>query len=291
MMSKQLEQRNSFESRTTPRRKRGRMPALGTLAFPAFLLLAGCASTQRVATLLPNDSSTSTDALAKRAKAYWSARGSESWDDLFQYQPPKLQAETTVDQFREWSANEDPFIIKKWSIKDHRREGTFGWVRVDYTAGLRRFPTLPPKQKTHWQRWVVLEGNWYPVPQTELDQFPETPAIRDGEAEKVLRTRFESTWKSRKNADWSAMYEKSDPRDRDSVSLDQFAESEGRFLYLDIEIHWVEVIGDYGRILATYEHKPSDPNMTKMPSQRKATIEHWVQVENQWYRDLIRRKG
>jgi len=278
----------------TVRNSLRRVARFSTAALPIYLLLvAGCATTERgnanaekIGNTPPNASR-----LSQRAQAYWKARGTESWDDLYQFQPPRLQVTTTVEQYRQWATAEEPFLLKEWSIKDQFCEGTFGWVRVDYTASLRRFPNLPPKAKTHWQRWVALEGEWYPVPQTELDDFPDTPAARDTDAERVLRARFEGTWAARKNRDWSALYEWSDPRDLDTISLEQFADSESRFIYLAMEIHWVEVKGDFGRIRVTYAHKPADPNMTKMAVQRVSSIEHWVRVDGQWYRDLVQNKG
>jgi len=196
-----------------------------------------------------------------------------------------------VEEFLEWAKAKEPFHIVKWAIKESLVEGRFGWVRVNYSATLRRFPDLAEKETTSWQRWVLLDGRWYPVPQTELKNFPETPAIRDSAAEVALRARFDQTWRARHERDWNTLYSLTDPRDHEAVSSEEFSQSESLFLYLDAVVDWVEVIGDRGRVRVTYTHKPNDPSLTKMRAQRASIIENWVRVNQRWYRDLILQQG
>ena len=80
----------------------------------------------------------------------------------------------------------------------------------------------------------------------------------------------------------------SDPRDRDKVTEEQFTSAESRFDYLEHELHWIEVIGNFGRSRVAYSHKLSDPNLSKLPPRDGILTEDWVLYDGVWFRDLNR---
>jgi len=265
--------------------------ALTTSCLLVYVTCGCSASKERMQSSPTRTTKAHGQALVDRAQEYWKLREDEAWDRLYDYLIPKLQSHSTIDEFRTWATKSEPFLVSTSEVLRCETDGSYGWAHIRYEATLRSFPTLPSRSAEHVQKWVRMDGAWYPVPKTELKNFPESPSLRDANAEKTLRLRFDGSWDARSRNDWKALYQFSDPRDREEVPLEKFADSENLFRYLRVKVRWVEVIGDRGRVFVTYDHKPSDPSLTKLPVQSTTITETWVRTNGNWYRDLIHKQG
>lgn len=228
--------------------------------------------------------------LRNRAERYWTAKAAEDWPTVFDYQyEPAYRASLVREEFVDWSKQNEPLRVHSYSVANIETDGDVGWVHVHYKSSVRRFPTVEPREAALRQKWRRTDGQWYPVPQQEVGNYPEAPSLRNAEQETKLRARFDESFKARARADWHRLYEFVDPRDRDFVTEEMFAESEGMFEYLEATVHWVEVIEDMGRVQVTYRHKLTDKSMEKLAPQNVSINERWVWVEGEWYRDAKRR--
>lgn len=210
----------------------------------------------------------------------------EDWATVFGFLDPSKARRMVRAEFVRWSAREEPFQIISFHIGTVEADGDVGWTEVHYRTLLRRFPDIAARDATQWQKWRVVQGQWYPVPQRELEAYPAPPAKRDADEETRLRTRFEESWDARRRRDWRRLYELCDPRDRSAVSRESFAESESLFEYRSHRVDWVEVISGRGRVRVLYDHKIMDASLTKLPARSMYVVERWVKVDNEWYRDL-----
>jgi len=263
-------------------------PVLIGLAASTILLGTGCATT-RPSGVTAAPASRSQQTLESRAAVYWKAKAAEDWPAVYPFLDPADTQGAPVEQFVQWSSENEPFRIRSYEFQDFETDGPIGWAHLRYETTLRKFPDLPPQQSVQCQKWRLRDGAWYPVPIRELPNYPEPPSRRDRAAEQQLRKRFLASWPLRKERNWSTLYNGfTDPQDRGQVSEAEFAESEGLFEYIEQEVVWVEVIGNRGRIHVRYRHKLDDPSLTKLPPADAFLTESWVRVDNEWYRDLIR---
>ena len=226
------------------------------------------------------------DQLLQRAEELWRARLAEDWAAAYVFEDPALREHTTVEQFTDWCVQNEPFIVKSYKLGQARVDGELGWVELNSSAALRRFPALPPREVNRWEKWRIVDGQWYPVPRPELNNYPESPALRDAPAEARLAARLEEAWRSRHEKDWPARYALVDPRERDRITVEELANDEDRFDYLAAKVLWVQVIADRGLARVQYQVKRNDPSLTKMAPEVVDVIERWVQFENEWYRQL-----
>jgi hypothetical protein len=127
-----------------------------------------------------------------------------------------------------------------------------------------------------------------PVPPQLAEDFPDSPARRDLSAEPRLRDRFEEAWAARCDRNFELVYQLSDPRDHADVPFEQFEEAVSVADYSDVQIIWLQVIEQQGRVRVKFNAKRRDPNLTKLPPQEIVALEDWIKVDGQWYRDLIR---
>jgi len=254
-----------------------------------FGVLSGCASGPRWSSVGGRGGRAPEAELRSRVEAYWAAKQKEDWDALFEFQEPQIRRETKQDRFVAWSESEAPMRVHSFEVSQVQAEGEFGWAYVPYRASVRRFKDIPPRDVYTWQKWRLVDGEWYPVEREDLlPTIPEAPATRDAGEEKRLRERYEQTWQARVRRDWERVYQFSDPRDHGIVDLDDFAESEALFEYIRHDVYWVQVIGDNGKIRVNYHHKVTDPSLTNLPSQDLVVVENWIKVDGEWYRDLKR---
>ncbi len=224
--------------------------------------------------------------LRERADRLWNATVAEDWSTVFLFQDPIKRRGMKEAAFVSWCQDEEPFSIHSFRLRDVVTDDELGWVELDYSASLPRFPAVPPRDAHRWQKWRRVEGGWFPVSPQEVGSFPESPALRDAVAEQRLRVRFEESWTARREKDWHRLYELTDPRDRPDVTETDFTEVESLFEYLSHNLHWVEVIDGVGKVRVSYFHKLTDPSLMKMPARRMWIIEKWTVYENEWYRDL-----
>lgn len=228
------------------------------------------------------------DTLRKRVEHLWDARVGDDCRTLFGYEDPPIQAATDVDRFCEWYRKEDPLKIHSYTLKEVLHEGEFGWAQINYRSSVRRLPNIPPRDAQMWQKWRAMDGAWFPVPGSDLAEYPESPARRDATAEKKLRARFDEAVEHRKSQNWPKLYETCDPADRATLPLEKFAETEALVTCLTADVKWVEVIGAIGKVRVAYMTRLNDPHQTKLEPQLMEITERWILHEGEWYRDLKR---
>ncbi len=249
------------------------------------LMTLACLPQQRrsITAQEPGDSG---EALPKRAERFWTAKTAEDWATVFVFEPPDRRAETKEADFVAWCREHEPFRIHSFQLGRVVTEGQVGWVEVDYSTSLSRFPDLAPREAGRWQKWLLVDGQWYPISPRQLSLYPESPALRDGAQEQRLAVRFEEAWRARRDRDWHQLYKLTDPRDWAEVPEDDFVEVESLFEYLSYELGWVQVLGEDGKVRVAYRHKVSDPSLTKLPARSIWLVEKWIKYDNEWYRDL-----
>lgn len=225
-------------------------------------------------------------ALRGRADRLWSAKTAEDWATAYLFLEPPERQKASQEEFVNWCVNEEPFRVLSYDVQDVRVAGDVGWVNVHYRASLNKFPDAPARDAQTWEKWRRIDEMWYPVPVDELSVYPESPAKRDAAEESRLRGRFLESWAARQARAWPRLYKLTDPADRADVPEEEYAEVEGLFEYIAHEIHWVEVLGRRGRIRVSYEHRVTDPSLSKLPVMSASVIETWIRRDNEWYRDL-----
>ncbi len=185
-----------------------------------------------------------------------------------------------------WCREHEPFRIHAFHLDQVLTEGQLGWVELAYRTSLSRFPDLAPRDVDRWQKWLLVDGQWYPIGPRHLSDYPESPAQRDGAQEQRLAARFEESWKARRDRDWHRLYELTDPRDWPDVPEDEFTEVESLFDYLSYKLGWVQVFEETGKVRVSYHHKVNDPSLTKLPARSIWIVEKWTKYDGEWYRDL-----
>lgn len=255
-----------------------------------FLVALSCVSSGRP---VAQDRSPDRDggrALRSRAEQFWTARKARDCRTLFLFEDPTPVKRMDEATFVAWCENEDQFRISQHSITQVETAGDWGWVRVAFKAMYTGDPEpqaagaeIPTESIDKWRR---LQGQWYALPKFEWDTLPEAPSLRNTGEEERLRARFAESWGVLQAKDWRALYEFVDPADR--VPVESFVAHAGATQYLGHELLWIEVIGDRGKVYVSYEHKPSDPSLTKIPSQKSTVTEFWISRDGEWYRDLKR---
>jgi hypothetical protein len=226
--------------------------------------------------------------LAERARQLWDAKVAEDWSTVFLFEPTRGDEGVTEAEFIRYSETEEPFRVHGYTILQVLTEGDMGWVELDVSTSMRRFPTVPPVDAQRWDKWHRINGEWQPVPAKTASAYPAAPVLRDAEAEAQLRQRFDASWDARHRRDWEAMYQFIDPRDRDDLGQDVLAETYEVLQFLSATVHWVEVIDDVGAVYVTVNHKLNDPSMSKLPPRDANIREEWVRYQNEWYMDVKR---
>lgn len=260
----------------------GRTAAVLAAAIPALSAMA-CVPPPSDA---PDKSGRGGAGLRNRAEELWTAKVKEDWSTVFRFNEPAKRKDMVEADFISWSHEQEPLVIRSYQLQEVLAEAPFGWVKVEYLAGVRRFPGAPAQQSLRWEKWQLFDGDWYPVAADKSASLPEPPTLRNRAEEDALRRRFAESWEARRSRDWHRLYELIDPRDKPKVSEGEFTEVEALFQNLSHEVHWVEVIGERGRVSVSYENKITDPSLTKLKAGILPIMENWVKVDGQWYLDL-----
>ena len=226
--------------------------------------------------------------LRARAMALWNAKVAEDWEKVFEFEDPTSRTGWVKSDFVNWSKENEPFKIRSFKISDVQAAGDMGWVEVEYNTLIRRFPTLPPRDAQLWQKWRRVNGSWHPVPLRELVSYPEPPVRRNAVEEANLRARFMDSWRFRKAGDHHNLYQLIDPSDQPRMPEEAYVDMQSLLEYRTCDVNWVEVVGELGRVHATYTRKVTDPSLSKLPIETVSEIEEWVKVNGAWYRDLAR---
>lgn len=228
------------------------------------------------------------DALHHRAQQLWAARQNLDCPTIFIFENHDREDAMGEAEFVARCRNEEPLRIVDYDLSSAEVDGELGWVRVVYHVHFQKAPGAPVEAAEAWEKWYKIKGEWFPVPKTELPNYPEPPSFRDAPGEASLRNRFLASWEARRSEDWHRLYELSDPLDHDAVNEATFVESESMFHYLGVKLVWVEVIGERGKVRVTYQHKVADPSLTKLSPRSMTITEKWVARDGTWYRDLKR---
>jgi hypothetical protein len=246
--------------------------------------------TQQHVDLKSNSAATQTasiSALRQRADQLWKARQDEDWTTAFTFEDPEERKQATAEEFATWSRESDPFKVLSYKLGKIEIEGSMGWVEVEHTSKMRRFATMPERTDRIWEKWRRLDNTWYPVPQEVRDAYPASPALRNADEEKLVRDRFELSWKARNAQDWNAMYELTDPADHEKISVSTLANAYSRFKYQSRNVLWVEAIGTRAQVRVTIACVINDPSLNKMEPQDITLSEPWVKRDGTWYLDLF----
>jgi hypothetical protein len=221
--------------------------------------------------------------LRANAAMLWQARVDENWTAAFEHEDTRAYPDLTVENFITWSTEQEPFRYKSFELGQVLVERDLGWVEVTSATAMRRFPKMPPRDTTRWEKWRLVEGMWKLLPREEIEDYPESPAVRDADAEAALAKRFAESWKARATKDWSGLYQLLDPEDRPDKP------DQPPFLPLDFiehDIHWIQATGDSGIVRVEILQKIDDPSLTKIQPNRVIKNERWVRRQGQWYLDL-----
>ncbi len=219
----------------------------------------------------------------------WTARVERDCKTVAQYlDPNEYVAETPEERIE--ICEKDPFRYTKYQFGEVEVEGQFGWVHVDYETKLAPYQAEPAQEVQAIEKWRITNRQWYPVAARIYETCPESPSVRNAAEEKLLKERFETTWKMRLAKDWKSLYEMTDPKDRVKVSESAYAESEGLIEFYEHELEWAQVMGDVGEVRVTYNHRLADPNLSKLAPRKINLSEHWIKRNGEWYRDLLRTK-
>jgi len=225
--------------------------------------------------------------LRKRAEQLWEARRARDCRAAFLFENPSQLQGMDEEAYVAWCENEDPFRVSEYMVKQVEvNKDDWGWVLVTAKTSYTRIPDAQVAGIETWEKWHRVHDQWYPVPKHAWWTMPEAPAQRNAREEERLRARFEEAWTTLQSKDWHHLYEMVDPRDREDNKEESFVASLGKIQYLSHKVHWVEVIADRGKVHVTYEHKLTDPSLTKLPAQELAVTDHWIARDGQWYRDL-----
>ncbi|MCG3127529.1 MAG: hypothetical protein CHACPFDD_02391 [Phycisphaerae bacterium] len=262
---------------------------------PASLLIiasvVGCGGRGEMRTSGSTPAAPTADRLLQRTKTLWDARVADDCKRIFLFEDPVRQAASNVDKFCAWHNAEEPFVIKSYTADTPLIEGDMGWVQIRYSSTMRRIPNLPPRDATTWQRWHWRETDWFPVPRDQLDSYPESPRVRDAEQEQRLAARFDKLKELRFARNWTAAYEFVDPRDREGMKIDDYAREADRLNFTRLDRRWVEVRGQYGRVMALFGIKLNDPSLGDLPPREAYSVEMWTLIDGEWYLDLKRQPG
>ncbi|MCB9850764.1 MAG: hypothetical protein H6817_08670 [Phycisphaerales bacterium] len=226
--------------------------------------------------------------LNERAGELWKARAAEDCATMFLFEPTRGDEGVTEEEYINYCKNEEPFRVHDYEILDTVTEGDLGWVELNVSTSMRKFPSAAPVESHRWEKWHHINGEWMPVGSKDLTAYPDAPALRDRDAEAELRKRFDASWQARLDRDWPTLYDFIDPRDRDQVDSGVFADTHALFEYLSCDVHWVEVKGNAGVVYVTVHHKLNDPSLTKLPPRDATVREEWVRHDNEWYLDVRR---
>lgn len=226
--------------------------------------------------------------LEQRVNSLWQARQAEDWETVFDFEVPSAREQATVAQFVSWAEANEPFQIHEYEVLKIEQDGDLGWAKMRTKTSVRRFPNSPVREVERWEKWCRRNGEWYPVPRAELENYPVALSLRDTAEEQRLLDRFDEALQAKQAGDWDKLYQLSDPRDYGAVPFDTFAEAHNRILYVDCDVEWVQATDHLGVVRAVYVHRFNDPNMTKMLPRELVINEEWVRQDGQWYLDLSR---
>lgn len=224
--------------------------------------------------------------LVERADKLWQARVDRDWKTAWEFVDPALAAQSDVDSYVEWESKNQPFQWDAFTLEEVVTEGPYAWVRVKYTARMTRYGGLPPREAEQWQKWHVVAGEWFPVDQRELDNYPAPPAMRDLAAEQKLRARVEESNRLRRAGEWAALLKLCDPADVEGMDTGAFADQQQRSTITRDEVLWLQVVGETGTVRRALRFKINDPSMQNLPEQDASSTERWVLRAGDWYRDL-----
>lgn len=252
------------------------------------LVLLGCAATScsvtRSVSHQPNPILRAhSQPIEQAVEQYWTARKSGAWETVYAYQDASIRARGDLATFVAWSQKSEPFRVLDFSVLSVEENDDHGWAHVDYETLLSMFPEEPPRWVEAWQKWHRVDKQWVLVPFAQRSNFSMAPSRRNLTEEPALRRRLDEFWKARQMGNWSHAYEMIDPNERDGVVYDGFATSEKAIEYFSREVHWVEAVGNLGRIYTTYEYRLSDPNLKKLAPRNRSVIEKWILRDGTWY--------
>lgn len=228
-----------------------------------------------------------TQSLLERARELWGARVSEDWARAYRLLSLEEQADMGESQFVALRTKRGPFEYLEARVERAAVEGAIGWVKVNYRVRPKEYPAVPAQEVTNWRVWQRVDGVWHPVPQAKLHNFPQLPPQeRPAEEEARLARHSHAFWEAKETQHWDAVLQYMEPNVREEITKQESVEREALYKYLGHELKWVEVIGDQGRVKVHFTYILNDSTLRKLHPQQKAVVEHWVKIDDRWYRRI-----
>lgn len=229
--------------------------------------------------------------LRTAADRWWTAFENDDWATMYELEDPRVLREATVDEYSDWQSKNQPFRVIEADLRAAEIEdvdlGRIGWVEVSQALQVRRFEDAPVVENAAWDVWQVLDGEWRPVPDSQLQYYPLPPSRRLVETEDDLRRRFERSWDARRDQNWPLLWTLVSPEDQEQIEFEQFVGGFEQIIFNDVEIWWVQATPDgKGVVQGVMELKKNDPSQTKAPFEPAVVGERWVMVGGTWYLDL-----
>ncbi len=230
----------------------------------------------------PSNTGDRADALAAAADRLWQARIADDFASMYEFQRADFQEANTMDAYIEWSEANEPFKWESFEIGEVYAQGQIGWVEVQQSVAMRRMPSVPPRDTRVWEPWMHIEDRWLPVNSPTAGNLPQTPAIRDIDAETELAERFEKSWQYRHDREWAKLFDMMSSESKSTTTAQQFADAQDLLIFVQCRVEWVEVIDDAGRIGAFVQFKYNDPSLQKMQPKTTLVIERWIRENGEW---------
>ncbi|MBW1982654.1 MAG: hypothetical protein JRJ12_15695 [Deltaproteobacteria bacterium] len=257
---------------------------------PVFILLFIFIGTITAVIYASDVQAKQTDEVARlraRADLYWKAQVKRDWGSVYDLLSPVEKAGLSKKRFVKFKEKERAIRYLSYRLADVETSERYGWTRIIYKAQPADLPDYPPRTIKIWQIWEKIEGNWYPVPPSRREDFPQLPPkMRQPKEERALLKRVDAFWRAKEEQDWQSVYEYLDPDFKSAVPAAEFLQKKAMFLYLDHHIEWVEVVDNRGRAKVLYTYRLNDPTIRKARPVEENMVESWIKVNGHWYRQV-----
>ena len=226
-------------------------------------------------------------ALRARATVYWEARVKGDWATDYDFLSEAKRESATREQYVARTKDFGPFRYLSYKLSAAETAGDTGWVKVAYDSEPVLFPGIRPSHVDRWELWEKIDGKWFPVEPTQLEDLPKLPpSLRPMKEEAAVTGRANEFWKAREKEDYAAVYQLCSPGFRAKVPAEEFLGKKARNTYVGHRILWAEVKDDHAKLRIVVDYRPNDPSLTKMTPMQETTHQMWVKVNNQWYLDI-----
>lgn len=223
--------------------------------------------------------------LRSRAERFWAAEVRKDFDTVYTMLSPGERDLRAQGDYVATRRDLGPFHYLSAKVGDIDSAGDVGWVRITVVYTTPKFPQARIDGE-FWQVWRNQDG-WFPVAVKDRERYPELPpSLRPVADEAALKERATGLWKAKAEQDWPTVYRYMPPYWRERVPLETFLKGKAGLVYVDPKVDWVEIGPDGpARASITFQFRPNDPAVSKMPLQTASLVEPWVKTDGTWYLD------